>query len=85
MNEFARLFSLETNLFQRLVIVYKYIRFLNTDPLAKNILQKIFNDTAKIIGKVEGCMDETKFLDVEGQALFSRDFWIYYKNLEMTR
>jgi hypothetical protein len=83
MNEFARLFSIETNIFQRFVIVYKYIRFLNSDPLVQDILQKIFDDTAKIMGEADECMDEDKFLNVTGQALFSREFWIYYKNLEI--
>lgn len=83
MNEFARLFSIEANIFQRFVIVYKYIRFLNSDPLIKDILQNIFDDTAKIIGLPDDCLNEDKFLDVEGQALFSREFWIYYKNLEI--
>jgi hypothetical protein len=83
MNEFARLFSIERNIFQRFVIVYKYIRFLNSDPLVKDVLQKIFDDTAKIIGEPDDCLDEKKFLDVKGQALFSREFWIYYGNLEI--
>jgi len=83
MNEFARLFSIEANIFQRFVIVYKYIRFLNSDPLIKSILQDIFNNTAKVIGSPDELLDEDKFLDVEGQMLFSHEFWIYYKNLEI--
>ena len=83
MNEFARLFSIERNIFQRFVIVYKYIRFCNSDPLVKDVLQKIFDDTAKYIGEPEENLDEDKFLDVKGQALFSREFWIYYNNLEI--
>jgi len=47
MLEFTRLFCLETSIFQRFVIIYKYIYFLNSDPLAKNILQGIFDDTTK--------------------------------------
>ena len=83
MNEFARLFSIEANIFQRFVIVYKYIRFLNSDPLIKNILQDIFDNTAKVIGSPDELLNEDKFLDVEGQMLFSHEFWIYYKNLEI--
>ena len=83
MNEFARLFSIERNIFQRFVIVYKYIRFCNSDPLVKDILQNIFDDTAKIIGEPEENLDEDKFLNVKGQALFSREFWIYFNNLEI--
>jgi len=83
MNEFARLFSIEANIFQRFVIVYKYIRFLNSDPLIKNILQDIFDNTTKVIGSPDELLNEDKFLDVEGQMLFSHEFWIYYKNLEI--
>jgi len=83
MNEFSRLFSIERNIFQRFVIVYKYIRFLNSDPLVKDILQKILDDTAKYIGEPEECLNEDEFLDVRGQALFSNEFWLYYNNLEI--
>lgn len=83
MLESARLFSIERNIFERFVIVYKYIRFLNKDPIVKDALQKIFNDTAKIMGEPDDCMDEDKFLNVKGEALFSREFWTYYTNLEV--
>lgn len=84
MLKFTKLFSLETSVFQRFVIIYKYIRFLHSDPVAKNILQGIFEDTAKVIGgEHEGCMDEDKFVNIKGEALFSREFWIYYTNLEV--
>jgi hypothetical protein len=83
MNEFARLFSIERNIFQRFVIVYKYICFCNSDPLVKDILQKIFDDTAKVIGEPEENMNENKFLNVKGKAIFSQEFWIYYNNLEI--
>lgn len=83
MLDFTRLFCVEANVFQRFVIVYKYFKFLNTDPVVKEILQKIFTDTAKFMGEPEGCMDEEKFLDVKGEALFSREFWVYYTNLEV--
>ncbi len=83
MLEFTKLFCIETNIFQRFVIVYKYFRFLNKDPIVKDVLQKIFDDTAKIIGEPEENMDEDKFLKVKGEALFSREFWVYYTNLEV--
>ncbi len=83
MLEFTKLFCIETNIFQRFVIVYKYFKFLNTEPIVKDILQKIFDDTAKIIGEPEENMDEDKFLKVKGDALFSREFWVYYTNLEV--
>ena len=84
MLELTQLFTIERNVFQRFVIVYKYIYFLNSDPITKGILQKMFDSTAKIIGKYnEECMDETEFLDVRGEAIFSREFWMYYTNLEL--
>lgn len=84
MLEFTRLFCLETSIFQRFVIVYKYIYFLNSDPLAKNIMQSIFDDTAKVIGQnCDDCMDEDEFLDIKGEVLFSKEFWSYYSNLEL--
>jgi hypothetical protein len=85
MLEFTRLFCLETSVFQRFVIIYKYIYFLNSDPLAKNIMQGIFDDTAKVIGgeNCDGCMDEEGFLEISGEVLFSKEFWTYYSNLEL--
>ena len=84
MLEFTQLFCIEQNIFQRFVIVYKYIRFLNKEPLAKNILQKIFDDTAKILGdNAEGYFNENQFLKVKPEAILSREFWTYYSNLEI--
>lgn len=82
MSEFARLFSIERNIFQRFVIAYKYFTYLNTEPVIKDILQKIFDDTAKLMGEPEN-MDEDKFLEVKGEALYSQSFWMYYTNLEI--
>jgi len=84
MLELTRLFCIERNIFQRFVIVHKYIWFLNKDPLTKEILQKMFDDTAKVIGKLnQESMDEEEFLDVKGEAIYTNDFWIYYSNLEV--
>lgn len=84
MLEFTRLFCLETSIFQRFVIIYKYIYFLNSDPLAKNIMQSIFDDTAKVVGQnSDECMDEDEFLNIKGDVLFSKEFWTYYSNLEL--
>ncbi|PIT87252.1 MAG: hypothetical protein COU31_04115 [Candidatus Magasanikbacteria bacterium CG10_big_fil_rev_8_21_14_0_10_40_10] len=83
MLELTKLFRIERSLFQKLVIIYKYIRLLHRDPLAKNILQKIFDETAKTVGKTNAdCFDENEFLDVKGEAIFSKEFWTYYSNLE---
>ena len=38
MLEFTKLFCIETNIFQRFVIVYKYFKFLNKDPIVKDVL-----------------------------------------------
>jgi hypothetical protein len=84
MLEFTQLFCLETSKFQRFVIIYKYVYFLNSDPVAKGVMQKIFEDTAKVIGEDrDRAMDEDKFVNIKGKALFSREFWIYYTNLEV--
>ncbi|MFH1790103.1 MAG: hypothetical protein ABH832_03495 [bacterium] len=84
MLELTKLFCIERSLFQKLVIIYKYIRLLNKDPLAKDILQRIFDETADIIGEQQAeCFDEDEFLDVRGEAIFSKEFWSYYSNLEL--
>ena len=84
MLEFTQLFCLETSKFQRFVIIYKYVYFLNSDPVARGVMQKIFEDTAKVIGEDrDRAMDEDKFVNIKGKALFSREFWIYYTNLEV--
>jgi len=83
MLEFARLFNIERNVFQRFVIVYKYIYFLHSDPITKGILQKIFDHTSKVMGEHgENNLNEEQFLSVKGEAIFTRQFWIYYTNLE---
>ncbi len=84
MLEFSQLFSIEQNRFQKFVIVYRYIHFLKTNPLAKDILQKIFNDTAVAISEESfENLNEEKFIDIKEQAVLSREFWIYYNNLEI--
>ena len=84
MLELTRLFSIERNIFQKFVIVYKYIGLLNTDPLTRGILQKMFDDTAKIMGRFDNeSLDEEEFLNVKGEAIYSNDFWVYYSNLEV--
>lgn len=83
MLEFTQLFSIERNIFQRFVIVYKYICFLNKEPIVKDVLQKIFDDTSKIIGEPEVSTKENEFLKVKGDVILSREFWIYYSNLEI--
>ena len=84
MLEFTQLFCLETNVFQRFVIVYKYIRLLRKDPLVKDVLQQIFDETVEIMGQHgEEELDEESFIRVKGDAILSRQFWMYYHNLEM--
>jgi len=84
MLELTRLFCIERNIFQRFVIVYRYIRLLNKDPLTQEILQKMFDNTAKITGQFkDDCLDEEEFLDVKGEVIYTNDFWTYYSNLEV--
>jgi len=84
MLEFTRLFCIETSIFQRFVIIYKYIYFLNSDPLAKNIMQGIFDDHIKLMGESsDNYGDEDEFLKIKGDVLFSKEFWTYYSNLEL--
>jgi len=83
MLELTKLFFVERNIFQRFVIVYRYIRLLNKDPLAKEILQKIFEDTSEYMGEIQKCADEEEFISVKGEAIYTQDFWIYYTNLEV--
>ena len=84
MLEFTRLFCLETSIFQRFVIIYKYIYFLHSDPLAKNIMQGIFDDHIKLMGEnSDDYGDEDEFLKIKGEVLFSKEFWTYYSNLEL--
>ena len=81
--ELTRLLFAETGIFQKLVIIYKYIYLLNTDPLAKNILQGIFDDTTKTMGKMcNGVTDEKEFINVSGEVLFTNEFWLYFSNLQ---
>jgi hypothetical protein len=83
MREFTRLFSLETNNFKKLTIIYHYINFLNRDPVAKQMLQKIFDETAEKMGEPEKEFDKDGFLSVDSEVIHSRDFWNYYSNLEL--
>jgi len=81
--ELTRLLCAETGIFQKLVIIYKYIYLLNTDPLAKNILQGIFDDTTKTMGEMcGGVTNEDEFMNVKGEVLFTNEFWLYFSNLE---
>ena len=81
--ELTGLLCAETGIFQKLVIIYKYIRLLNTDPLAKNILQGIFDETTATMGEMcKGVTDEKEFINVSGEALFTNEFWLYFSNLQ---
>jgi len=84
MLELTGLFYSERNIFQKFVIVYRYIGLINHTPIAKGVLQKIFDDAAEAMGKAElGCQDKKNFLNVKNEAVCSNDFWIYYGNLEI--
>lgn len=81
MSELTRLFSNEQNTFQRFVIVQDYMHFLNTEPLAKGVMQKIFDDTE--FGRPEECTTDDEYLDAKGEAIYSQGFWMYFTNLEV--
>lgn len=84
MLELTRLFGVERSPFQKFVIVYKYIRLLTKDPITKSILQKIFDDTSSAMAELnpEG-LNEGEFLDVKAEAIYTDEFWTYYRNLEV--
>lgn len=82
MLELTQLFCIERSIFQRFVIVYNYIDILNEDALAKDTLQKIFNETIGLTGNLNG---ETLVKDEmfnKGEIIYTQDFWTYYTNLE---
>lgn len=79
----TKLFSVEQNIFQRFVIVQDYMHFLDTDPLTKDIMQKIFDDTPKGLHDTEDNLDEDDFLDLKGEAIYSQEFWVYFTNLQV--
>ncbi|MFH1292206.1 MAG: hypothetical protein ABIH87_03340 [bacterium] len=57
---------------------------MHSDPLAKNIMQGIFDDHIKLMGESsDGYGDEDEFLKIKGDVLFSKEFWTYYSNLEL--
>jgi hypothetical protein len=68
MLELTRLFCIERNIFQKFVIICKYIRLLNKAPLTQEILQKVFDDTFKIVGKdYSECVNEEEILNVKSE------------------
>lgn len=83
MLELTRLFCVERNIFQRFVIVYKYITLIDKDPITKDILQKIFDDTARAMGGAGDDLDEDKFLKVNNEVIHTNEFWVYYSNLKI--
>ncbi len=84
MLELTQSFCNERNAFQKFVIVYRYVCLLNKNPFTQEILQKLFDETAQISGKLYNeTMSEDDFLDVKGEVLYTNDFWTYYSNLEI--
>lgn len=84
MLEMTQLFGIERNFFQKFVIIHRYIRYLNTEPLTKGILQKMFDNTARAMGNLNNPeLNEDEFLNVKGEVIFDNDFWTYYQNLEV--
>jgi len=83
MLELTRLFCVERNIFQKFVIIYKYITFIDKDPITQGILQRIFDDTAKVMGKAGDSLNEDRFLNVESEVIYTNEFWAYYSNLKI--
>lgn len=83
MLELTRLFCVERNIFQKFVIIYKYITFIDKDPITQGILQRIFDDTAKAMGKAGDSLNEDRFLNVESEVIHTNEFWVYYSNLKI--
>src|SRR3989339_541598 len=86
--ELTGLLCAETGIFQKLVIIYKYIRLLNTDPLAKNILQGIFDETTATMGEMcKGVTDEKVLINIQDKITNAHKILKYIfidnkKNLE---
>lgn len=83
MLELTRLFCIENNIFQRFVIVYKYITLIDKDPVTKEVLQGIFDNTAKVMGEAGQELNEDKFLNVKSEVIHTNEFWVYYSNLKI--
>jgi hypothetical protein len=82
MLELTRLFYIEHNIFQKLVIIYQYITLIDKDPITKKILQKLFDNTVSHLGECADNFNEDKFLKVKSDVIRTREFWTYYFNLK---
>lgn len=74
-------FSEENNTFQRFVFIYEYIEFLNEHSSIREILQKIFEETARLASEVEAHLLSDSSIDDKGQVLFAKEFWANYTRL----
>jgi len=83
MLELTRLFCIENNIFQRFVIVYKYITLIDKDPVTKEVLQGILDNTVKAMGECSQELNEDKFLNVKSEVIHTNEFWVYYSNLKI--
>ncbi len=83
MLELTRLFCVERNVFQKFVIIYRYITLIDKDPIIHDILQKIFDDTVKTMGEAGDELDENNFLNVKSEIIHTNEFWVYYSNLKI--
>lgn len=77
-NQLTESFHLEKNVFQKFVIIHKYINFLNETPLTKEVIQNIFNDTAATIDESYYELPNKK----ERNKVHGKNFWMYYTELE---
>jgi len=72
-------FRLEKNIFQKFVIIHKYIDYLNKTPLTKEVLQKIFEDTATTMNEIYENLPKKAIRN----KVRGKKFWMYYSDLEM--
>ncbi|QQG52187.1 MAG: hypothetical protein HY931_02450 [Candidatus Falkowbacteria bacterium] len=79
LTQLTELFHLEKNIFQKFVIIHKYVDFLNKTPITKEALQTIFDDSAATMGDIyENLPNKEARNKIRGKK-----FWMYYSDLEM--
>ncbi|PLX27970.1 hypothetical protein C0583_01915 [Candidatus Parcubacteria bacterium] len=74
---------MEKSIFDKLVVIYKYFRYLSTEPLAKELLRKIYKESEAMgtfIHPDEVGIEE--FLEIDKKTMYSKQFWMYMENLE---
>lgn len=74
---------METNIFDKLVVIYKHFRYLSTEPLAIELLQKIFDEAGNIGVLVSpDDIEREGFERISFEEMYSKNFWLYLNNLQ---